>query len=123
MAKKWWGYSAATAMIFSPALAQAQGCADLRTERTSLNNSARMLAADNPGSALVFGSCVAVGASNYDTSHSDSEALGAFTSCAAIGCAVTDSYSNCVSVGGRLFIYALRASELETRMRREGCAR
>ena len=70
----------------------------------------RYLADDNPGSAIVYVGCRAVAEDEYYQSGDLNRALGSLTACAGLGCAFTDSYSNCLRVGSRLFILELALS-------------
>lgn len=114
---------AALAMVVAPAAAQAQTCGQARSEYSANDNEGRRLATDNPGTALVAFGCLAAGQDNYDHTHNESDAVGAFTVCAAFGCGLTGDMQNCVSVGSQLFVLALRQAVLESRLRDLGCGR
>lgn len=91
----------ASASLTQPAYAQ--------TMRSQVVGQMNQLINQNPGSALVFGGCSAAAASEYDKRGDMRDALGVLTSCAAMGCMLTNSYSNCLKVNTQLFaLYLLR---------------
>jgi hypothetical protein len=91
----------------------AQSCRAVAEQRAVNNRQASQLVARNPGSTLVFGSCVAAGASAYQDRNSSADATAAYGICAGLACAMTDNYTNCLSVNMELFSLALREVELK----------
>lgn len=88
-------------------LAQPAAAQDWRSDARAEMN---YLANKNPGSAIVYAGCRAVAEDEYSNSGNMNRALGSLTACAGIGCAFTDSYSNCLRVGSRLFILEIALS-------------
>lgn len=121
MVRKWCGYSAAAALICSPALAQAQDCSSLRASRDAADQRGRFLVEDNPGTALVAFGCMAAAKSNYDQRGSASDAAASFAVCGAFGCGFTDSYSNCITVGTEIIYQAIRSVSNKRQLRQLGC--
>lgn len=96
------GTIAAALMLFGfSQAASAQGL------RSMVDAEINQISSDNPGSALVFAGCAATAASEYNASGSTQRGLTVLVGCAAIGCALTDSYSNCINVNTRLFLLML----------------
>jgi hypothetical protein len=91
----------------------AQSCRSVAEQRAAINRQASQLVTRNPGSSLVFGSCVAAGASAYQDRSSAADATAAYGMCAGLACAATDSYTNCLAVNMELFGLALREFELK----------
>lgn len=98
---------------------QAQSCRQFADARKELNGQLRRIVQDNPGSTLVFGSCVVAGMSSYERTGDTGEATAAFTVCAGLGCALTDSYGNCIGVNLQLFALTLRNQDLQARLKRD----
>lgn len=98
---------AIAAVLILAGLSQPAAAQDWRSEARA---EMRYLANENPGSALVYAGCRAVADDEYHNTGDLNRALGALTACAGIGCAFTDSYSNCLRVGSRLFILELALS-------------
>jgi hypothetical protein len=97
---------------------QAQSCSWLISENQRLRQEATELAEYEWGSALVFGGCALIGMDTYNQTGSEEDALAAVAACAASGCALTTSYTNCLRVNATLFLYALRGSGIEDEIRR-----
>ena len=87
-------------MVSQPAAAQ--------TSRGYIRAQISDLSRDNPGSALVYAGCRAAADDQYDRTGSIDSALGTLAACASIGCALTGSYKNCLSVNAQLFLLELR---------------
>lgn len=121
MVRKWCGYPAAAALMFSPTLVQAQDCSSLRASRDAADQRGRFLVEDNPGTALVAFGCMAAAKSNYDQRGNASDAAGSFAVCGAFGCGFTDSYSNCITVGTEIIYQAIRSVSNERQLRQLGC--
>lgn len=102
-------------------LLAADFCSDLRQRITANNDEAEGLVVQNPGSVAVFASCLAIGAGRYSQDHDGGAASVAYAGCAGIGCIVTDSYGNCISVNLKLFALALRNMQLADQARQAGC--
>ena len=102
--------------LLAPASAMAQSDYALRAERTQINEAAGRLAQNNPGSALVFAGCVAAAMSDYNRNKDAGNATATLAGCATLGCVVTDSWSNCMSVDTQLLIYAIRVSDINDRL-------
>ena len=104
------------AMIAVPASALAQSCPAVRSELQTLHADAMALMNDNPGSMTVFATCLGAGFDTAMRTESDAEGLKTLGACAAGACLLTTGYWNCVEVNTRLFVFALRATSLETRL-------
>jgi hypothetical protein len=76
--------------------------------RSSVQAQINALANRNPGSALVYAGCRAAADGTYRNTGSLDRALGTLVGCASLGCALTDSYRNCLDVNARLFVLELR---------------
>ena len=90
----------ALAGLAQPAAAQ--------SSRSSVQAQINSLADRNPGSALVYAGCRVAADREYRITGSMDRALGTLAGCAGLGCALTDSYSNCLSVNAQLFVLELR---------------
>jgi hypothetical protein len=65
------------------------------------------LSRTNPGSALVFAGCATAATNEYYATGSNQRGVKLLLSCAAIGCAITDSYKNCLGVNTQLFLLSI----------------
>lgn len=108
-------------LLWSAPIAAAGQCADLNGRINANTQTAVSLAQNNPGSATVFGSCLAVGTGSYSDDHDAGNAMKVFAGCAGIGCIVTDSYSNCLEVNLKMFALALRNTQLSTERDNDQC--
>lgn len=111
----------AACLLIAPVAAQAQTCSNLRSQLSSTRNAASSLAADNPGSAIVFGGCVVTAANEYDRRRNMSDAIATLTACATMGCVLTGDWGNCISVNTTLFIQSLRITDLQQQVRAGDC--
>lgn len=111
----------AACLLLAPVAAQAQSCSSLWSQLASTRNAMSSLAADNPGSSIVFGGCVATAASEYDRRGIMSDAIATLTACATMGCMLTGDWGNCISVNTTLFIQSLRITDLQQQVRAGDC--
>ncbi|HQS70075.1 MAG: hypothetical protein B7Y36_00455 [Novosphingobium sp. 28-62-57] len=81
--------------------------ASAQSLRAQIDAEMRYISSGNPGSALVFAGCAATAANEYNITGSTQRGVNVLVGCAAIGCGLTDSYSNCLSVNTRLFLLML----------------
>lgn len=81
--------------------------ASAQSARAQVDAEINRLSYNNPGSALVYAGCAYAAADEYYTTGSTSEALKVLAGCAAIGCAFTDSYENCLGVNTQLFLLSV----------------
>ena len=93
------GSIAAALMLFG--FSQA---ASAQSIRSLIDAQINQLSSENPGSALVFAGCATVAANEYEATGSNQRGLNVLVGCAAMGCALTSSYSNCINVNTRLFL-------------------
>lgn len=85
--------------IGQPAFAQsARAQADAEIHRIS---------SIHKGPALVFAGCAFVATDEYYNTGNTNQALKVLVGCAAIGCAFTSSYENCLSVNTQLFLLSI----------------
>lgn len=75
--------------------------------RSQIDAEVNRIGYDNPGSALVFAGCATAAVQEYRQTSSRERGLNVLVGCAAIGCALTDSYSNCINVNTRLFLLSI----------------
>lgn len=92
------------------ALAGLSQPAAAQSSRSYIQSQISELSRANPGSALVYAGCRAAADDEYYRTGSIDNALGTLAACAGIGCAITDSYQNCLSVNAQLFLLELRLS-------------
>lgn len=113
------GLPAAAALLFAPAVVQAQSCGALLANRASADQDGRQLTEENPGTAVVALACIAVASSNYDQTQSVSDAVGTFGLCGGIGCAFIGG--DCLSIGSRMIYDAMIVYSLDKAIRQQGC--
>jgi hypothetical protein len=121
MPRRWAAFVITVALVLTPTLAVADSCDDLRQADAQNDQETRTLIQDNKGSAAVFIGCFAAGADKYREAHDRSDATATFVVCAGLGCALTDSYSNCVSVNTEIFAHAIRHIDIDDRKREISC--
>lgn len=116
------GLAAAAALLFSPALAQAEDCYSLTSSRADLNRQGRQLVHDNPGITILVAGCKATADSNYRDTNDASQAAATFSVCGSLGCLLADGgYGNCLSTGIQILFIEERIDELDAQIRRQGC--
>ena len=81
--------------------------ASAQSLRAQADAEIRWLSQDNPGSALVFTGCATAATNEYYATRSNKRGMNVLLSCAALGCAFTDSYKNCLSVNTQLFLLSI----------------
>jgi hypothetical protein len=81
--------------------------ASAQSLRSQIDAEVNRISYNNPGSALVFAGCAAAAAQEYRQTNSRERGLNVLVGCAAIGCALTDSYSNCINVNTQLFLLSI----------------
>lgn len=81
--------------------------ATAQSSRAQIDAEMNRIGYDYPGPALVFAGCALTAANEYNATGSTDSALGVLVGCAAVGCAFTNDYRNCINVNTRLFLLSI----------------
>jgi hypothetical protein len=84
--------------------------ASAQSLRSQIDAEMNRIGYNNPGSVLVFAGCAAAATNEYRNTGSTERGLNVLVGCAAIGCAFTDSYKNCISVNTQMFLLSVARS-------------
>jgi hypothetical protein len=82
------------------------------SEAEGIRNQVGELITNYPGSSIVYFGCEAVAEQTYKSRQNLSDGLATLATCGAIGCALADSYKDCLEVDAELFVLHLRLEAL-----------
>lgn len=108
-------------LTYTPVQAQnLSSCLTLQSEQVSVMADIAQLLVQYPGTNIVIGICGKIADDEYRSTGSTSSAVGAFSACAFLGCALA-GFDNCINVAKRWVLLSLRAQEIEKQRRELSC--